>query len=177
MEPGQPYDAAEILEAMRTSPRPDGVPHDVETDAVAGAIAEAIWTFDGASWDELVIGGSCAADSCLVEVAGSVAGTAGDDLWTFAVDPGSGEVTIETAELGAIPTATVEDLDELARSLVGAAELDGMLLTTATWQPPPTADHYTLSYRSGGEEGSCGLELDIDTAAEEIVDQRPIGGC
>ena len=176
-EPGQPYDAGEILDAMRTSPRPDGVPDEVETDAIAGAIAEAIWTIDGATWDDIVIGGSCAADACLVEVSGSRAGSSGDDLWAFAVVPSSGAVTVESTELSAIDDETVDDLDALARSLLEPADLEGMRLTAATWQPPPDADRFALSYRSGGEEGSCGLELVVDIEASEIVDERSIGGC
>ena len=161
---------------MASSPRPDGVPEELQTDAIAGAIAEAIWTFDGAPWDAIVIGGSCGG-SCLVEVAGTRDGTPGDDVWAFAVVPASEQVAIESAELRAIPDELVEELDELARSLVAPADLEDMRLTAATWHPPPDTDRFTLIYRSGGEEGSCGLDLLIDADAAEILDQSSSGAC
>jgi hypothetical protein len=175
--PGQPYTGAEILDAMRSSPRPDGVPDELQTDAIAAAIADAIWTFDGEAWNEIVIGGTCAADSCLVEVSGSRDGADADDVWVFAVVPAGGDVAVESTALGAIPTSSVEGLDELARSLLDGAALDGMLLTATTWVPPPGGDEFTLSYRSGGEEGSCGADVVIDAVRRELVDERRIGDC
>lgn len=176
-EPGQPYTGAEILDAMSRSPRPDGVPDEVETEAIAAAIADSIWTFDGEPWDTIVIGGTCAADSCLVEVAGSRAAADADDVWVFTVEPADEAVAVESTDLGAIPAPTVADLDRLARSLIDGAALEGMIQTATTWEPPPDSGHYTLSYRSGGEEGSCGAEIVIDAARGELVDERSIGDC
>jgi hypothetical protein len=162
---------------MRTTPRPDGVPAELQTDAIAAAIAEAIWTVDGEAWDSIVAGGSCGESSCQLEVAGARSGTAGDDVWTFGVVPSTTTVTVESTELRAIPESLVEALDDLVRSLVAAADLEGMLITAATWQPPPAADRYTVAYRSGGEEGSCGLEVVVEPRSEQIVDRRSIGSC
>jgi hypothetical protein len=176
-EPGQPYAAAEILEAMRTSPRPDGVPDELETDAIADAVADAIWTFDGEPWDTILIGGSCGEAECLLEVSGARDGVDGDDLWTFTVDPAQGAVSLEGTELRAIPPEVVADLDRLARSLLDEADVAGMSLTTAAWEPPPDGDRYRMSYRSGGEEGSCGLDVVLGARQREIVDQRAVGDC
>lgn len=175
--PGRPYAAADILEAMRTSPRPDGVPDELQTDAIAAAIASAIWTADGTPWDTLVVDASCGDRSCAVDVAGSRSGVDGEDLWTFAVMPSSGSVSVERTALRAVPPDLVTELEDLARSLVDPADLEGMTLSAVLWEPPPTTDRYTLTYRSGGEEGSCGLELVVDPRAGEVVDRRSVGAC
>jgi hypothetical protein len=176
-EPGRPYAAADVLEAMRTSPRPDGVPAELQTDAIAGSIADELWTLDGRQWDVILIGASCGEPSCVVEVAGSRDGAAGEDLWTFGVDRASGAVSIADAVLGAIPEGSIRELDMRARALLDETELEGLSLAAATWQPPPAAGRFELSYRSGGEEGSCGLDVVLDADAGAIVDQRPVGDC
>ncbi len=162
---------------MRTSPRPDGVPVELQTDAIAGSIADELWTLDGQPWDVILIGASCGDPSCVVEVAGSRDGAAGEDLWTFSVDPASGTVSVAGSVLGAIPEATVRELDMRARALLDRTELEGMSLAAAKWQPPPAAGRFELGYRSGGEEGSCGLDIILDPDAGEVVDQRPVGDC
>jgi len=177
LEPGQPYDAAAILAAMRTSPRPDGVPDELQTGAIATAIAAAIWTVDGEPWDAILIDASCGESSCLIEVAGTREGAAGDDVWTFTrTSTGEAMVVVDAVQLHAIPDNVVADLDRRARSLL-EADVDGMTLTAAAWRPPPNTDDFELSYRSGGEEGSCGVDLVLDTGRGEIADQRSIGSC
>ncbi|HEX7197446.1 MAG TPA: hypothetical protein VF364_11515, partial [Candidatus Limnocylindria bacterium] len=49
-EAGRPFDAEAILAAMRDSRRPGGVPDEMQTDAIAAAVADAIWTIDGEPW-------------------------------------------------------------------------------------------------------------------------------
>lgn len=162
---------------MRTSPRPDGVPSELQTDAIAASIADAIWTIDGEPWDAILIGASCGASSCLIEVAGTREGAAGDDVWTFErTSDGDVSVLTDAVQLHAIPESVVADLDRLARSLL-VAEVEGMTLTAATWQPPPDAGEFGLSYRSGGEEGSCGVDLVLDAVRGEIADQVSVGSC
>jgi len=170
-EPGRPYDAARILDAMRSSPRPDGVATQLQTETIAAALADAIWTFDGTEWDTLVIEGTCAA-TCTVEVAGSRAGTAGEDLWVFSVDPEGGDVTVETASLSAVPHEVAVTLDDLARRVATPSALDEMRVTNVAWLPPPDGDRFVLSYRSGGEEGSCAAEVTVDAGAGELVDEQ-----
>ena len=60
-------------------------------------------------------------------------------------------------------------MDELARSLLPAATLDGLLLTSARWLPPPDGGQFVLAYRGDGEEGSCGLDLTLDAVTPGIV--------
>jgi hypothetical protein len=177
LEPGQPYDAAAILEAMRTSPRPDGVPDELQTDAIADAIAQTIWTIDGQPWEAILIDASCGPSSCLIEVAGTREGAAGDDVWTFSrASDGEAAAVVDAVQLHAIPEHVVADLDRRARSLLGP-DAEGMTITAAAWQPPPDGHRFELSYRSGGEEGSCGLDVVLDTDRGEIADQRSVGSC
>jgi hypothetical protein len=175
--PGQPYDAADILEAMSTSPRPDGVAEELQTNAIAAAIAAEIWTFDGMPWDEMVVGGTCGAQTCVVEVSGSREGVEGDDAWTFAVDPATETVSVGATDLRALPGEVADELDTLARSLVVNEALETMELSNLAWLPPPGTDRFAMSYRSGGEEGSCGVDLVVDAAERSIVDEITIGDC
>ncbi len=170
-DPGQPFDAEALLEEMRTSTRPDGVSAVLQTDAVASRLADALWTVDGDAWDRTSIGGSCGSTSCTLEVAGSRDDVAGEDLWIFEIDPGTGELIVVSAELRSLPEALVADLDALARAEVADGGLDDLLLTTARWLPPPQEDSFALSYRSGGEEGSCAAELIVDARTGTIVDE------
>lgn len=169
-EPGRPYDASALLAAMRDSRRPGGVPDALETDAVASALADAIWTLDGRPWSTMAAGGSCGPETCTLEVSGAAAGAETDDLWVFDVEPGTGAVRVASAELRSLPAGLAADLDGLVRSLVGPAALEGLFVTSTRWIPPPAEGRFVLSYRSGGEEGgSCGTDLTVDALAPEIV--------
>jgi hypothetical protein len=174
-DPGRPYDGPAILEAMRTSPRPDGVPAEVQTDEIAAAIADAIWTFDGEAWQTLSVEGACAA-TCTVEIAGSRGVEAGEDLWSFLVDPGTERVTVDFTNLRALPDELVAALDGLARRISSDGALDELRITSAAWTPPPDADRYVLSYRSGGEEGSCAAEIVVDARRGALIDET-YSGC
>ena len=157
---------------MRTSTRPDSVPDVLETDALAGMLAEAMWTFDGEGWSTTAAGGSCGSTSCTLEIAGSRADYPGDDLWVFEIDPSAGDVNLVSAELRSLPDDLVADLDDLARSAVDGDLLDGLELTTAKWLPPPQEGSFALSYRAGTEEGSCAVELTVDARAGTITDEE-----
>jgi hypothetical protein len=167
--PGRPFDAATLLAAMRDSRRPGGVPDQVETDAIAAALAGAIWTFDGRPWTTTAAGASCGPASCTLEVAGAAAGAHGDDLWMFAVSPMTGSVEIVSSELRSLPADLLVPLDEMARSVVADGSLAGMLLAGARWLPPPDTGVFVMSYRSGGEEGSCRIDLTLDAAHAVLV--------
>lgn len=166
---GTPFDAATIVTAMRESRRPGGVPDELETDAIAGAVAATISTFDGLPWTTMAASGSCGLDSCTLELAGTRPDGHGDDLWIFGVRPADGTVAVTTAELRGLPNQLLPELDGLARSLLPAATLDGLLLTSARWLPPPNGGQFVLSYRGDGEEGSCILDLTLDAVTPGIV--------
>jgi hypothetical protein len=166
---GRPFDAATILTAMRESRRPGGVPDQLETDAIAAAVAAAISTFDGLPWTTMAASGSCGSQSCTLEIAGTRPDGHGDDVWTFDVRPADETVAVASAELRGLPNQLVPALDTLARSLLPPATLDGLLLTSATWLPPPDGGQFVLSYRGDGEEGSCGLDLRLDAVTPGVV--------
>lgn len=175
-EPGRPYGAATILEAMRGSSRPGGVPDQLETDAIAATLAQRIWTVDGEPWATISIGASCGPVRCTLDVAGSRSGALGDDLYAFEIIPASGEVATLSADLRSIGPEVVAVLDRLARAAEPAIERDGLALASARWLPPPDNETFELSYRSGNEEGSCELELSLN-AATGAVDVGGARGC
>jgi hypothetical protein len=166
---GTPFDAVAVLAAMRDSRRPGGVPDQLETEPIAAAVAAAVVTFDGLPWTTMAASGSCGPDSCTLELAGTRPDSHGDDLWIFDVRPADGSVAVTTAELRGLPNAMLPAIDGLARSLLPAATLDGLLLTSARWLPPPHVGQFVLSYRGDGEEGSCGLVVWLDAVTTRLV--------
>ena len=166
---GRPFDAATIMTAMRDSRRPGGVPDQLETEPIAAAVAAAVVTFDGLPWTTMAASGSCGTDACTLELAGTRPDSQGDDLWIFDVRTADGTVVVTTAELRSLPNELLPAIDALAHSLLPAATLDGLLLTSVRWLPPPDGEQFALSYRGDGEEGSCGLDLTLDAVAPGIV--------
>lgn len=168
-EPGRPFDAEAILAAMRDSRRPGGVPAALQQEAIARSVAEAIWTIDGEPWRTIAVGASCGSARCVLELAGAPGGRVGDDAWVFDVDPSSGAVELVTADLHALPGDLVERLDVMTRAADRAGLLDGLVLASARWLPPPEPDRFVLSYRSGDEERSCARDVTLDAARGEVV--------
>lgn len=167
-EPGRPFDAADVLAAMRASRRPGGVPAEIRTEEVAAAVADEIWTIDGAPWQAMTVGGSCGPEACMLEVSGAAAGAVGEDVWVFRVDADSADVAVEAADLHSVPERLAAELDGIARSLAPDAVADVSMLTAVRWSPPPAEDLFTLSYRAGDEEGSCAVEVELDAAAPAL---------
>lgn len=170
---GQPYAAAALLAAMRDSTRPGGVPDELETDAVAGAVADQIWTWDGQPWQTLSVGGACGPAECTLEVAGSADGMAGADLYILTVHPGGGDVALESSDLHGYPAALNASLDGVARAAAGD-EIGDLTFVSARWLPPPDEGRYWLAYRTGGEEGAPGVDLLLDAATGAIVERREV---
>lgn len=170
---GLPYDGAEILDAMRSSRRPGGVPDALETDPVAQAVAERLWTIDGTAWDTIAASGSCtSATACRLELSGSRSGWLGEDVWVLDVDPSVPTIGVADTTLGSVPPGVATDLEGLAASLV---DLEGLGLTSVRWTPPPDDERFELSYRDAGEEGGCTVELALDAVAGMILDEQRSG--
>ncbi|MGQ0607162.1 MAG: hypothetical protein ACT4OQ_01680 [Chloroflexota bacterium] len=169
-EPERAFDPATLLDAMRTSRRPGGVPDRLETDAIASALSDAIRVYGGQPWTTMAIGGSCGSQICTLEVAGTRSGNLGEDLWVFDVTPASGAVQLVSADLRSLPPDVSIQLDELARAMLPATNFEGLNLTNVRWLPPPDDAQFVLSYRSGEEEVStCGLDITLDAVAPGIV--------
>ncbi len=162
-EPGLPFGMTDVLNAMQNSRRPGGVPDQVETQAIATAIAERTFTFDGDPWLAMTASGSCSATSCTVEIAGAPSGALGEDVYVFTVDTASGAVALSDSNLRGLPEALLPELDAAARGTWNG-DLDGLILASARWLPPPDRHVVILSYRSGGEEGAPAIDLRLDVA-------------
>lgn len=174
-EQGRPFDAATLLAAMRESTRPGGVPDEIETDAIAAALADAIWTFDGRPWTTTAASGSCGPETCTLEVAGARRDMTGDDLWVFSVTPTTGSVEVFSAEVRSLPDEAAVVVDQLVRALDADGSLSGMIPTSLKWLPPPDDGTFVASYRSGGEEGSCGVDVTLDADEAVIVSEQSLG--
>ena len=170
-----PYDAAAILEAMRESRRPGGVPDQLETQAIATEVASTIWTIDGQRWDTITIGGSCGPVRCTLEVGGTRFGSVGEDLWILEVIPAAGEVAVIDTTLRSVPPNVATLLDGLARTAEPGIEREGLVLASVRWRGPSAEDTYELSYRSGDEEGSCQLEILVETGLNEVTVEDSTG--
>jgi hypothetical protein len=171
-QPGQPYDGAAILEAMQASRRPGGVPDELESPGIAADIAKQVWTYAGESWQTIVIGASCGPERCTLDVAGTPAGGAGEDLYTFSVVPASAAVSLLVADLHGYPPALDAELDAVARGGLAPDRLAGLELLGARWLQPPQSGRFVLSYRSGGEEGSEALDVVIDLPSRTVLEVR-----
>ena len=169
----RPYTPAEVLAAMRESRRPGGVPDQLETEAVANAVAAAIWTYDGLPYPVLVIGGSCGLDRCTLELSGTPTGAAGSDLYAFSVVAGTGATELLESDLHGYPAQLDTVLDDVAREQLDADTLTGLALTGATWLPPPETGVFRALYRSGGGEGSPGIDLVIDLLVGSVLESIP----
>jgi hypothetical protein len=172
-DPGRPYDAEDLLQAMRDSRRPGGVPTELQDPDIAAELAERLWTIDGEPWNAIAAGGSCGQSSCTLELSGGSGAGEGEDAWSFAIDPASGAVEVVNADLHAVPAETAVTLDRWARALDEDGLLDGLLTTAVRWLPPPAEDRFRLAYRSGNEEESCSVDLELDAAAGRIVEIIP----
>jgi hypothetical protein len=172
--PGRPYDAATILAAMGASTRPGGVAPQLQTDAIAAAVADRLWTWDGSPWAVMAIGGACGTSTCSIEVAGSRADGPGADAYSLRVDPGTASVEVEAADLQALPPALLPELEVAARTALGDPLAADLALASARWLPPPDAGRYWLAYRTGGEEGTSGLDVLLDLPAGEVLETRVV---
>ncbi len=161
---------------MRNSVRPGGVPDALETDAIATALAEQIWTLDGRPWTSVTAAGSCGADACTLELSGVGPEAAGEDVWVFDIDPSDGSVSRASADLHAVPPTLAASLDELARATDEEGLLEGLLMTSVRWLPPPDDGRFVLAYRSGEEEGSCMRDVTVD-AARATAEIGAASGC
>lgn len=169
-DPGRAYSSDALLEAMRTSRRPGGVPAELETDTVAAGLADLLWSVDGQRPSQVAVSGSCSGASCTIELVAVRDDADGEDVWRFAIEPSSGGVTLVNAELRAVPSDLVRTLDRIARREGGTALPEALVLASVGWRPPPESGVYDLAYRSGDEEGSCAVDVELDAAAGRIVE-------
>lgn len=176
LQPGKPYGADDVMAAMRDSVRPGGVPEELQTDEIAAAVADAIWTIDGEPWAAMTAGGSCGADTCTLELSGAPPDGAGEDVWVFTATPATGAVDVAESSLHGVPLAWVDVLDRMAREAPGGEPVADLLLTAVRWQPPPAERTFELAYRSGDEEQSCAVDLVLDAGGPFITDLT-VTGC
>jgi hypothetical protein len=175
VDPGRPHDASDVLTAMSESRRPGGVAPELQTNAIAAQVAVELWTWNGEPWARLTATGSCGSTSCTLEVIGSAEDSAGADTYSFSVTTADWQVHLVATDLHGYPPEIETALDQAARAALTSSELEGMALVGARWLPPPETGQYWLSYRSGGEEGSPGLDVLLDAVHGVVIESRQPG--
>ena len=171
VESGHPFDADAILALMRESRRPGGVPDEIETPAIAAEIAETIATFDGTAWSTASIGGACGPSTCTLDVSGSRTDALGEDVWTFSIEPATGEVSVIDSQLGSVPADVVELADQAVRASTLGPQVAQLVIGSVGWLPPPDG-RLVLAYRSGEEEASCGRDVSVDMTSGSVELER-----
>jgi hypothetical protein len=175
IESGHPFDADAILTLMRESRRPGGVPDEIETPAIAAEIAETVATFDGNAWSTASVGGSCGPSTCTLDVSGSRSQALGEDVWTFSVEPATGEVSVIDSQLGSVPADVAGLADQAVRASSLGAQVAELVIGSVGWLPPPDG-RLVLAYRSGEEEESCRRDVSVDMTSGSVRLERE-GGC
>jgi hypothetical protein len=173
IESGHPFDAETILTAMRESRRPGGVPDGIETPSIAADVAGAIWTFRGEPWSTMSIGGSCGPSTCTLDVSGSRPDELGEDVWTFSVEPASGQVSVIDSQLASVPPDVVELAAQTVRASGLEAQVAELAIGSVSWLPPPDG-RLVLAYRSGDEEGSCQRDVSVDMTSGSVELEREV---
>lgn len=177
---GRPYTAEMIaVELLDVS---YDFPPELQTEFIAAALADRIWTHDGRPYREVWITGSCNDGDrrqCDLTVSGLPAFAPTrerEDDYFFAVDLGSGMIRPTTEPGGrGLPPELVPQIEALARALDTDGRLEGMQLRNVRWLPPPPDDAYMLDFGNGGLEGDPRTLVTLDRPNERIISMEGLG--
>jgi hypothetical protein len=61
----------------------------------------------------------------------------------------------------------------VARAGVPATDIGQLAYASASWQVPPRSGWFLAAFRSGGEEGSPGLDVLVDLPARRVMETAP----
>ena len=169
--PDRPYTAETIAEELGDVPY--NYPAQLRTPAIAEALADALWTYDGRPYRELSFQGSCdeGGARCDLTVSGLpdfVPTRDRSDIYFWSYVPSSGVLT-PTGGLGlkGYPPELDPELDALARSLDAEGLLASKGFLGAGWVPPDGL--FVLRYGNGLEEGDPTLLVTLDSSNRRIV--------
>lgn len=187
--PGQPYTTAAIMPLLRAAPYP-GLPAVLISPRVAEQLAAAIWTYDGHPYRLAGVKGACAPTDCDLSLQGvpsfcplSNLERACEDAYDFTVHlPDLALRPVLTGgwqELKGYPDSLDPILEELARSLIPADDLAGLLYVPggAIWSPPPSFGRFRLHFSDGNEEGGRNADVVIDLPQGKLIEFRPYVCC
>jgi hypothetical protein len=169
---GAPYSADAIRAALAASGSrvPAALRSDPVAEAIADALAGRISSYDGESYGELTLSGSCDDDllRCDLQAKG-VPRFAEDrdaaDLYTFSVEVATGIVApAGEPALRGYPAHLTPTLDAAVRAALGD-RLVGKSLLGIQWAPAPPADAYVLRYGTGEEEADRQVIVRYDRTA------------
>jgi hypothetical protein len=173
-EPGQPYVAEDLASYINAAPV--GFPTALRTPAVAEALADRIWTFDGQPYRDLWLAGSCENGACEFSATGVPAFARSADVvdaYFLKVNLGSGLFSDGgRPSLKGLPSELVPRLDAIARAHDAAALLADEALLGATWEIPPPAGTFLLRYGRGLEEGDPAAFVTVSLPDEKVLSIR-----
>jgi hypothetical protein len=170
---GRPYTAemiaAELLDV------PDGFPPELQTEFIAAAIADRIWTYDGRPYREVWITGSCnepVRTRCDLTLEGlpAFAPTRDDaDSYWFVVHVDAPILGPESGQgLRGFPPDVAHAIDALARSLDTDGRFRAEALRGIDWALPPPDDAFVLTY-GDDNEGDTMIFVTLDRANRQLL--------
>jgi hypothetical protein len=170
---GQPYTAEMI--AVELADVSYNFPPELQTEFIAAALADRIWTYDGRPYREVWFTGSCNEGvriRCDLSLTGlpAFAPTRGDvDTYWFVVHLGSPILGPEAGQaLGGFPPDLVPAIDALARSLDIDGRFKAEALRGIDWALPPPDDAFVLTY-GDDNEGDTTIVVTLDRANRRIL--------
>ena len=169
---GRPYTPEMMVAELMDVPY--NFPRELQTDFVAAALADRIWTFDGRPYRELSISGSCdegGLGRCDLSVSGLPAFAPNretNDHYYFSVNVQSAVVIPGASGLEAYPPELGPEVDALVRSLDTERQLQKQGLRGVEWALPPPDDAFRLVY-GGDNEGDLMIYVTLDRANRQIL--------
>lgn len=182
---GRPYSAGEIAALLQEAitARPWAFAPELRApavmDAVARAVADGVFTFDGRPYQRVSFGASCSQppDHCDLTMTGVPVFT-GDpeatDRYWWTVAPAGPLVTAADHGLRGFPAGLAAGLDALARSLDTGGRFRDLPLEVVEWELPPPDDAWVLRYSLGTGEGDPLFFVTLDRRAQRIVSIREL---
>lgn len=169
--PGRPYTAADIERELADVP--EEFPDRLRDPALAGAIADALWTYDGRPYAELWLLGSCSTNgACELTATGrpESGGEESSDVYFWQVPARSSTLVASgPPALKGYPPELASEVDGLVRSLDRDGVLTGLSLLGVEWAVPPPDDGYVARYGTGDEEGARVVQVLVDRSAGQIL--------
>jgi hypothetical protein len=163
-------------------PGPTLVATDLLNSAVAAAIADAIWTWDGQSYDRWWIEAYCARTCELVIQGIPASDIAGEeDMYHFhQFDPSRPAQTLELGDypsLGGYPAALDPEIEQLGRALDEGGVLDDLGYFHASWFPPPRSGEFLAFFSDGNEEGGSNAYVWLNLVERRLIKLLPVTCC
>ena len=169
---GRPYTPEMMVAELMDVPY--NFPRELQTDFVAAALADQIWTYDGRPYRELNLVGDCyGSPRCDLRVIGlpAFASTRDQsDSHSFSIELPTRVVTRSySGGLRGYPPELGPEVEALARSLDTAGRYADLPLRRVLWALPPPGDAYLVQFQRGSLEDAIVRCVALDRAQRQIL--------